>query len=100
MNNDNFLESVLEQAESALLTVQKAKDFIPDDIAKAREIQRMYEGCIEDLIFKLWGLVGSSPSKSDDNKELAHWQGMVDAYVGIVLRYYQAVEFLKKQENV
>ena len=99
MNNDNFLESVLEQAESALLTVQKAQDYIPDDIAKAREIQRMYEGCIQDLVFKLWGLVGSSPAKADDNKELAHWQGMVDAYVGIILRYYQAVEFLKKQEN-
>lgn len=95
--NDSLMENLLAQAESALLSVKKAQDYIPEDIAKAREIQRMYEGCIEDLTFKLWALVGSSPAKTDDNKELAHWQGMIDAYVGIILRYHQAVDFLEKE---
>lgn len=97
--NDSLMENLLARAESALLTVKKAQDYVPEDIDKAREIQRMYEGCIDDLTFKLWALVGTSPAKADDNKELAHWQGMIDAYVGIILRYHQAVTFLTKQEE-
>ena len=97
--NDSLMENLLAQAESALLTVKKAQDFVPEDIQKAREIQRMYEPCVQDLTFKLWSLVGTSPAKTDDNKELAHWQGMIDAYVGIILRYHQAVEFLTKEEE-
>lgn len=97
--NDSFLESLLAQAEKALLTVKNADEYIPDDIVKAREIQRLYEPCASDLMLKLWSLVMSSPSKQDDNKELAHWQGMIDAYVGILLRYQQAVKFLEKQDE-
>lgn len=99
MNNDSFMESLLARAEEALLSVKKAEDYIPDDISKAREIVRMYEGCASDLMFKLWSLITTSPSKTDDNKELAHWQGMIDAYVGILLRFYQAKKFLEKQDN-
>lgn len=97
--NDSFMESLLAKAEQALLTVKNADEYIPDDVVKAREIQRLYEPCAPDLMTKLWGLVMSSPSKQDDNKELAHWQGMIDAYVGILLRYEQAVKFLETQDK-
>lgn len=96
MNNDNLINDWLAQAENALNSVKSKQSTPPEDIAKSREIVRMYEGCIQDLTIKLWGLVSTSPAKDDDNKELAHWQGMVDAYVGIILRYYQAKSVVEK----
>lgn len=94
--NENVISDWLAQAESALNGVKNAQSLPPEDIANAREIVRQYEGCISDLITKLWSLVSVSPAKTDDNKELAHWQGMIDAYVGLILRYYQAKSIVEK----
>lgn len=94
-----MFNEVLKQAESALFDVQKALEVTPEQISQAREIQRMYEPCKDDLIKKLWVLVSNSPSKTDDNKELAHWQGMIDAYVGILIRYYQALKVVNQDKE-
>lgn len=94
--NENLMTDWLAQAENALNGVKHAQSLPPEDIANAREIVRQYEGCISDLITKLWSLVSVSPAKTDDNKELAHWQGMIDAYVGLILRYYQAKAVVEK----
>ena len=94
--NENVISDWLAQAESALNGVKNAQSLPPEDIVNAREIVRQYEGCISDLITKLWSLVSVSPAKTDDNKELAHWQGMIDAYVGLILRYYQAKSIVEK----
>lgn len=94
--NDTMIADLLAQAENALNSVKNAQSLPPEDIANAREIVRMYEGCIQDIIKKLWSLVYNSPAKADDNKELAHWQGMIDAYVGLILRYYQAKSVVEK----
>lgn len=96
MNNETVFNDWLAQAENALNSVRKEQEIPAEDVANAREIQRMYEGCVPDLIKKLWVLVSTSPAKTDDNKELAHWQGMIDAYVGIILRYYQACSVIKE----
>ncbi len=95
--NENIISDWLAQAETALNGVKNAQSLPPEDIANAREIVRQYEGCINDLITKLWSLVSTSPAKTDDNKELAHWQGMIDAYVGLMLRYYQAKSIVEKE---
>lgn len=94
--NESYVADLLAQAENALNSVKNAQTLQPEDIANAREIVRQYEGCIQDLIKKLWSLVYNSPAKTDDNKELAHWQGMIDAYVGLILRYYQAKSVVEK----
>lgn len=94
--NDTMISDLLAQAENALNSVKNAQSLPPEDIANAREIQRMYEACKDDLVKKLWSLVYNSPAKADDNKELAHWQGMIDAYVGLILRYYQACSVVEK----
>lgn len=95
--NETDVADLLAQAENALNSVKNAQTLQPEDIANAREIVRQYEGCIQDLTRKLWSLVYNSPAKTDDNKELAHWQGMIDAYVGIILRYYQAKSVVEKE---
>lgn len=97
--NETMISDLLAQAENALISVKNAQSLPPEDIANAREIQRMYEGCKDDLIKKLWSLVSASPAKADDNKELAHWQGMIDAYVGLILRYYQACSVVEKDKE-
>jgi hypothetical protein len=94
--NESDIADLLAQAENALNSVKNTQTLQPEDIANAREIVRMYEGCVSDMIKKLWGLVYNSPAKTDDNKELAHWQGMIDAYVGLILRYYQAKSVVEK----
>lgn len=94
--NDTMIADLIAQAEDALNSVKNAQSLPPEDIANAREIVRMYEGCISDMTKKLWSLVYTSPAKTDDNKELAHWQGMIDAYVGLILRYYQAKSVVEK----
>lgn len=94
--NESVISDWLAQAESALNGVKNAQSLPPEDIAQAREIVRQYEACIADLITKLWSLVSQSPAKTDDNKELAHWQGMIDAYVGLILRYHQAKSIVEK----
>jgi hypothetical protein len=95
--NESDIADLLSQAENALNSVKNTQTLQPEDIANAREIVRMYEGCVSDMIKKLWSLVYNSPAKTDDNKELAHWQGMIDAYVGIILRYYQAKSVVEKE---
>lgn len=94
--NESDIADLLAQAENALNSVKNTQTLQPEDIANAREIVRMYEGCVSDMIKKLWSLVYNSPAKTDDNKELAHWQGMIDAYVGLILRYYQAKSVVEK----
>lgn len=96
--NESDMADLLAQAENALNSVKNTQTLQPEDIANAREIVRMYEGCLSDMIKKLWSLVYNSPAKTDDNKELAHWQGMIDAYVGIILRYYQAKSVVEKEK--
>ena len=95
--NESDIADLLAQAENALNSVKNTQTLQPEDIANAREIVRMYEGCVSDMIKKLWSLVYNSPAKTDDNKELAHWQGMIDAYVGIILRYYRAKSVVEKE---
>lgn len=97
--NETDVADLLAQAENALNSVKNAQTLQPEDIANAREIVRQYEGCIQDLTKKLWSLVYNSPAKADDNKELAHWQGMIDAYVGLILRYYQAKSVVEKERE-
>lgn len=94
--NESDMADLLAQAENALNSVKNTQTLQPEDIANAREIVRMYEGCVSDMIKKLWSLVYNSPAKTDDNKELAHWQGMIDAYVGLILRYHQAKSVVEK----
>jgi hypothetical protein len=90
MNNLDFENDFIAQAEQAFNSVKSIENATPEQIATAREIVRKYELCINDLVFKLFSLVAVSPAKEEKDRELAHWQGMIDAYTGILLEYYTA----------
>lgn len=90
MNNLDFENDFIAQAEQAFNSVKSIENATPEEIATARETVRKYELCVNDLVFKLFSLVAISPAKEEKDRELAHWQGMIDAYTGILLEYYTA----------
>lgn len=96
---DAFMQDFLAQAEQALNSVKGAQQLRPEDIDKAREIQRMYEPVINDLIAKLWSVILSSPLSNESDSEKSHWQGMIDAYVGLIVQYYQAHNVITEQDG-
>jgi len=99
MSNLDFETDFIAQAEQAFNTVGKVEKPTPDQIASAREIVRKYENCANELVFKLFSLATLSPAKEEKDRELAHWQGMIDAYTGLLLEYYTAKKIVEGDDN-
>lgn len=95
----DFENDFMAQAEKAFASIEKATKATPEEIANAREIVRKYELCASDLIFQLFSLSVESPSKDEKDRELAHWQGMIDAYTGLLYKYYTAKKIVEGQKD-
>lgn len=99
MNKLDFENDFIAQAEQAFNTVGNAGKPTPEQIANARETVRKYENCASELMFKLFSLTVVSPAKEEKDRELAHWQGMIDAYTGLLLEYYTAKKIVEGDDN-
>lgn len=99
MNKLEFENDFIAQAEQAFASIDNADKATPEQIANAREIVRKYELCASDLVFKLFSLSVCSPAKEEKDRELAHWQGMIDAYTGLLLEYYTAKKIVEGQKD-
>lgn len=97
--NEEMAMGFLEQAEKAMMSVQENGKLTSEQIATAREIVRMYESSKKDLMMQLWSLVISSPDNKAPDREVFHWQGMIDAFVGLLIKIFQSEKIVRDEPD-